>query len=109
MIGFLPKCRCWQKCPFRSKFCHMGKRVLLIGFDGADGLDLFGPAEVFYGAGRRAGAQLYSVVVAAVGGGAIALSSGVSVAARDLGAIRPQPEDTVLVVGGEDRALDKAA
>jgi transcriptional regulator GlxA family with amidase domain len=87
----------------------MAKRVLLIGFDGADGLDLFGPAEVFYGAGRRAGTSLYSVVVAAAGGHAITLSSGVSVGARDLAAIRARPDDTVLVVGGEDRAMDKAA
>jgi len=90
-------------------FLPMTKRVLLVGFDGADGLDLFGPAEVFYGAGRRLGAAHYQVVVAAVGGGAIELSSGVSVAARDLGAIRARPDDTVLVVGGEDRAMDEAA
>jgi transcriptional regulator GlxA family with amidase domain len=87
----------------------MTKRILLIGFDGADGLDLFGPAEVFYCAGRRLGAPTYHVVIAAMGGGAIELSSGVSVSARDLAAIRPRPDDTVLVAGGEDRAMDKAA
>jgi transcriptional regulator GlxA family with amidase domain len=87
----------------------MAKRVVLIGFDGADGLDLFGPAEVFYAAGRRLGAPVYSVVVAAVGGGSIALSSGVSAAARDLAALRARADDTVLVAGGEDRAMDKAA
>jgi transcriptional regulator GlxA family with amidase domain len=87
----------------------MAKRVLLVGFDGADGLDLFGPAEVFYGAGRRLGTSAYQVVVAAVGGRAIALSSGLSVAARDLATLRPLADDTVLVVGGEDRAMDVAA
>src|SRR5262245_4027066 len=87
----------------------MTKRVLLIGFDGADGLDLFGPAEVFYYAGRRVGEPTYQVVVAAMGGGAIELSSGASVAARDLAAIRPQSDDIVLVVGGEDHAMDEAA
>jgi transcriptional regulator GlxA family with amidase domain len=87
----------------------MVKRVLLVGFDGADGLDLFGPAEVFYGTGRRLGAPAYAVVVAAVGGGSIELTSGVSVAARQLAALRPRADDTVLVVGGADRAMEKAA
>jgi transcriptional regulator GlxA family with amidase domain len=90
-------------------FLPMGGRVVLVGFDGADGLDLFGPAEVFYGAGRRLGAPAYSVVVAAVGRRSIQLSSGISVAARDLTAVRPRAGDTVLVVGGEDRAMDTAA
>ena len=62
----------------------MAKRVLLVGFDGADGLDLFGPAEVFAAAGRRLGAPAYDVIVAAVGGGSIALTSGASVAAARL-------------------------
>ena len=84
------------------------KRVVLVGFDGAEGLDVFGPAEVFTTAGRRLGAPAYDVIVAAVGGGSIVLTSGASVARR-LASIRPQPDDTVLVVGGADRALDEAA
>jgi transcriptional regulator GlxA family with amidase domain len=90
-------------------FLPMGRRVVLVAFDGADGLDLFGPAEVFYGAGRRQGAPVYGVVVAAAGARAIALSSGITVAARDLAALKPRADDTVLVVGGEDRAMDAAA
>src|SRR5262249_48020619 len=88
----------------------MARRVVLVGFDGADGLDLFGPAEVFYGAGRRLRAPAYSVVVAAPAGGrTLQLPSGIAVAARALAALRPQAEDTVLVVGGEDHAMDVAA
>jgi transcriptional regulator GlxA family with amidase domain len=90
-------------------FLPMPRRVVLVGFDGADGLDLFGPAEVFHGAGCRLGAPAYQVLVAAVGGRSIRLSSGIAVAARDLAALRPQPEDTVLVVGGDDRAMEVAA
>jgi transcriptional regulator GlxA family with amidase domain len=82
--------------------------VILVGFDGADGLDIFGPAEVFMTAGRRLGITAYDVVIGAVGG-SIVLTSGPSVAARRLGSIRPQSDDTVLVVGGADRALDDAA
>jgi transcriptional regulator GlxA family with amidase domain len=89
-------------------FLPMPKRVLLIGYNGADGLDLFGPAEVFSGAGRRLGTSAYDVIVAAVGGGTIALTSGAVVVARALETLRPQASDTVLVAGGADRAIDVA-
>jgi transcriptional regulator GlxA family with amidase domain len=85
------------------------KRVVLVGFDGAEGLDVFGPAEVFTTAGRRLDAPAYEVVIAAVAGGAMVLTSGAQVAARRLASIRPRADDTVLVVGGADRALDEAA
>ncbi|HUJ28403.1 MAG TPA: AraC family transcriptional regulator, partial [Myxococcales bacterium] len=84
----------------------MKKRVVLVGFDGAEGLDLFGPAEVFSGAGRRLGTAAYEVVLASERGRPIALTSGASVATRALASIRPRPADTVLVAGGADRALD---
>jgi transcriptional regulator GlxA family with amidase domain len=87
----------------------MKKRVVLVGFDGAEGLDLFGPAEVFTGAGRRLGTAAYDVVLASERGGPIVLTSGASVATRGLTSIRPRPGDTVLVAGGADRALDDAA
>jgi transcriptional regulator GlxA family with amidase domain len=90
-------------------FLPMPRRVLLVGYDGADGLDLFGPAEVFAGAGRRLGAPAYDVVVAAVGGGNITLTSGAAVVARELETLRSRAGDTVLVAGGHDRAIDVAA
>ena len=76
MIAFLPNWAGWQECSFRSILCQMKKRVVLVGFDGAEGLDLFGPAEVFTGAGRRLGAAAYEVVLASERGGPIALTSG---------------------------------
>ena len=87
----------------------MAKRVVLVGFDGAEGLDLFGPAEVFTDAGRRLRAPAYEVVLASERGALIALTSGASVSTRALTSIRPRPGDTVLVAGGADRALDIAA
>jgi len=82
MIVFLPNWPDWQECSFRSILCQMKKRVVLVGFDGAEGLDLFGPAEVFTGAGRRLGAAAYEVVLASERGGPIALTSGASVSTR---------------------------
>jgi transcriptional regulator GlxA family with amidase domain len=87
----------------------MRRRVLLVGYQDADGLDLFGPAEVFAEAVLRLGEPVYEVTVAAIGGGVITLTSGLSVAACDLAAMRPQPTDVVLVVGGSDAATDAAA
>jgi len=87
----------------------MHRRVLLVAYPDVDGLDLFGPAEVFSEAVLRLGEPAYDVVVAALGGGLIALTSGVSVAAADLASIRPRPTDIVLVAGGSDTATDTAA
>jgi transcriptional regulator GlxA family with amidase domain len=87
----------------------MRRRVLLVGYQDVDGLDLFGPAEVFAEAVLRLGEPAYEVTVAAIGGGVIRLTSGLSVAAFDLAAMRPQPTDIVLVAGGSDAATDAAA
>jgi transcriptional regulator GlxA family with amidase domain len=81
---------------------------LLVGYKDADGLDLFGPAEVFAEAVRRLGA-VYEIVMSAVGGGAMTLTSGISVAAADLTSLRPQASDIVIVAGGEDEATEAAA
>ena len=49
-----------------------------MGYRDADGLDLFGPAEVFAEAVRQLKAAVYEVVASAVGGGTFALTSGLS-------------------------------
>ncbi len=92
-----------------SYFLPMANRVVLVGYDGAEGLDLFGPAEVFTAAAAGLGAPAYDVVFASARGGSIALTSGASVSTRPVAALRPRADDTVLVVGGEDRALERAA
>jgi transcriptional regulator GlxA family with amidase domain len=85
------------------------RRVLLVGYRDADGLDLFGPAEVFAEAVRQLGAPAYELVMSSVGGGSMTLTSGLSVTAVDLTSIRPQPNDIVIVAGGADEATDAAA
>jgi transcriptional regulator GlxA family with amidase domain len=82
---------------------------LLVGYRDADGLDLFGPAEVFAEAVRQLGAPVYELMMSAVGGGAMTLTSGISVAAADLASLRPQPNDIVIVAGGTDAATDTAS
>ncbi|HYQ40499.1 MAG TPA: helix-turn-helix domain-containing protein [Polyangiaceae bacterium] len=83
-------------------------RIILVGFDGVQGLDAFGPAEVFAAANRSLGRPEYRIVLAAVGGGRIRATSGIEIRARRLERIAPQAQDTVLVVGGERPAIRAA-
>ncbi len=85
----------------------MGRRVVLVGYDGAEGLDLFGPADVFSGACRRLEASAYEVIFATAGGGTMTLTCGATVVARALPKVRAA--DTVLVAGGADRAVATAS
>src|SRR6266536_682442 len=84
------------------------RRVLLLAYDGAQGLDVFGPAEVFSGVGRTTGVPAYHVVLAAVGGATIRATSGIALETRDIARLRPHPRDTVLVVGGEEGGVRRA-
>ena len=86
----------------------MATRVILLAFEGAQGLDIFGPGEVFGGVARIAGKPAYEVVVASVGGGTFRTTAGVAVRAVDVRKLRPRPSDTALVVGGEREALRAA-
>jgi transcriptional regulator GlxA family with amidase domain len=83
-------------------------RIILVGFDGVQGLDVFGPAEVFAAANRSLGHVEYRVVMTAVGGGRLRATSGIELRARALERIVPHAQDTVLVVGGERAAIRAA-
>jgi transcriptional regulator GlxA family with amidase domain len=83
-------------------------RIILVGFDGVQGLDVFGPAEVFSAANRSLESVEYRVVLAAVGGGRIRATSGIEVRSHALERIVPHAHDTVLVVGGERAAIRAA-
>jgi transcriptional regulator GlxA family with amidase domain len=80
------------------------RRVLLVAFQGAQTLDVTGPAEVFAAASRQAG-RVYGVAAASVGGGTIETSSGLRLETLDLRRIRPERLDTVIVAGGDEAAV----
>ncbi|HEY3254371.1 MAG TPA: DJ-1/PfpI family protein, partial [Polyangiaceae bacterium] len=86
----------------------MPMRIVLVGFDGVQGLDVFGPAEAFAAANRSLGRLKYRVVFASLAGGRVRSTSGIPLTTRPLARIVPQRQDTVLVVGGEDRAVRAA-
>ena len=83
-------------------------RILLIGFDGAQGLDIFGPAEVFSAANRSSGRAEYQVLLCTVAGGRAKTTSGIALHSERLLRLTPRRTDTVLVVGGEDRPVRAA-
>jgi len=83
-------------------------RIVLVGFDGVQGLDVFGPAEVFAAANRSLGRAKYRIVLASVAGGRVNSTSGIELRTRALERLVPHAEDTVLVVGGEERAIRAA-
>lgn len=85
------------------------RNVALVGYTGAQSLDIVGPLEVFSMANRFAGMPLYNVMLASPEGGTIHCNSGLllggSVALDDL----PAALDTILVAGGSRDALRRAS
>ena len=96
----------WQECQTSFKLCQM--RIVLIGFEGAQGLDIFGPAEVFAAANRSLGSAKYRVTFASQGGKRVRSTSGIVLLTEPLARVEPRRQDTVLVVGGESRAIRSA-
>jgi transcriptional regulator GlxA family with amidase domain len=85
------------------------RKVALVGYLGAQSLDIVGPLEVFSMANRFGEPMAYEVILASPQGGAIVCNSGLnlggSIALVDL----PEDLDTLLVVGGTEDALRRAA
>jgi transcriptional regulator GlxA family with amidase domain len=81
------------------------RTIALVGYDGAQALDLVGPLEVFSMANNFAARPEYEVLLASPSGGEIVTNSGLrlagSIALRDL----PDELDTMLVVGGHEYGL----
>jgi len=84
------------------------RRVLMVAFEGAQTLDVTGPAEVFAGASRALERPVYEIVFASMGGGERASSSGLPMRTRDLARVAVRRDDTVIVAGGEDEAIRAA-
>lgn len=85
----------------------MVRTVALLAYDGAQSLDVTGPAEVFATAGREAGTELYRVVVVSPDGGDVECSSGMTLGARSSLRDHPGGIDTFVVPGSPawDRAM----
>lgn len=80
------------------------RHVVLIAFDGAQVLDVTGPAAVFASANDELPSPAYRLTIASPRGGTIMTSSHVGIATEPLGAVEG-PVDTLLVSGGSDAGL----
>jgi transcriptional regulator GlxA family with amidase domain len=87
----------------------MTRKVALVGYPGAQSLDIVGPLEVFSMANRFGDPRGYEVILASPEGGTIVCNSGLnlagSVALKEL----PDDIDTILVAGGSEDALRQVA
>jgi transcriptional regulator GlxA family with amidase domain len=85
------------------------EKIVIVAFDGAQSLDVTGPAEVFAHAAREPGGRPYQVVVAARGRRQVRTSSGLTLAVTPLERLRCGRADTVLVAGGNEAAVRAAS
>ena len=83
-------------------------RVLIAMFEGAQTLDVTGPAEVFATASRGKPRELYRVSVASIGGGLRRTSCGARLETADLARVRPKKDDIVIVAGGPEGPIRAA-
>lgn len=87
----------------------MTRRIALLAYEGAQVLDLTGPAAVFANANRVLARPVYDVQILSSTGGALRLQGDVTVHSRPLSAVRAASVHTVLVVGGAEQAVRAAA
>ena len=81
------------------------RKIALIGYDGAQSLDLVGPLEVFSMANRFTGSPAYQVILVSLSGGEIVCNSGLRLAGAAPVADLPDDLDTVLLAGGDEAGL----
>lgn len=83
------------------------KNIALIGFDGAQSLDLSGPADVFNAVNeiRPQSAPAYHLLVASPGGGDVRTTSGLYVSRTLRIDDLPCDLDTIIISGGSEQAL----
>jgi transcriptional regulator GlxA family with amidase domain len=85
------------------------RKVALVGYPGAQSLDIVGPLEVFSMANRYGDPEGYEVILASLDGGTIVCNSGLELAGSAALADLPGDLDTILVAGGTEDALRRAA
>ncbi len=81
------------------------RNIALVGYDGAQSLDLVGPFEVFRMANYYSGTQTYQIMLVSPRGGDIVANSGLRLAGAI--ALKDVPRDlvTILVAGGDERGV----
>lgn len=84
------------------------RRIVLLTYEGAELLDLSGPASVFAMANRLANRALYEVVIASPDAPLVGHSCGVALQAVSASELTFSGQDTVLVIGADRLPLLRA-
>src|SRR4029450_5294523 len=82
--------------------------ILLIGYSGAQALDLIGPLEVFSVPTGIGGQPVYETILASFEGGEIVCNSGVRLGGAVKLSDAPKSIDTLLVAGGDEDGIRRA-
>lgn len=85
------------------------KQIVVIGYNGAQILDIVGPYQVFAAANEELDQPAYDLVFASLDGREAHASCGLTLGATPLSSIDPAAVHTLLVVGGEDADVTRAA
>lgn len=85
------------------------RNIALVGYAGAQSLDIVGPLEVFSMANRFAETPPYNVILASPEGGTITCNSGLLLGGSVPLEALPTNLDTILVAGGSRDALRRAS
>lgn len=83
------------------------RTVALVGYEGAQSLDIVGPMEVFAMANRFGDPRSYDIILASPEGGTIACNSGLMLGGSVALDALPAGLDTILVAGGGKDALQR--
>lgn len=119
---------CVTGCPYGKNdidSCFLANRggttlrtIVILAYQGAQLLDLTGPASVFWEVAEFVPEPPYEIILASAAGGVVATSSGVALETVSLMTILPDDIDTFVVPGGtaeglrgllRDRAICKSA
>ncbi|MDP2126067.1 MAG: DJ-1/PfpI family protein [Pseudohongiella sp.] len=87
------------------------RKIAIIGFEGVQALDMIGPMEVFGKANEHLHTQdnCYEIILASPDGGHVHSSAGLLIANTIAVANLPADLDTIVVAGGTEAGLRKAA
>lgn len=83
-------------------------QICIAAYPGFELLDLCGPASVFATANEFLGRAAYRTTPVSSSGGPVKSFEGVSIDSSQVQQVHPGPEDTVIVTGGFETALDVA-
>ena len=83
-------------------------KIALVGFRGAQSLDLVGPLEVFAMANELAGSEIYRPILSSPDGGELVCSSGLRIAGCVPLSELPDDLDTIIIAGGSELELRAA-